>query len=122
MEQFGFVLWELTTLLFVIASATAITVLRRKAGGRAGFSEQDRLLYFGDLNLDLTFFELALKLCGATILCLFAGLLEHLILAHFGAGLLTGTFILTSFSIVRFVFGEKEPSAAPRAAREHAAS
>jgi hypothetical protein len=102
MELFGLVLWEAITLLFVLLGGIGLMALRRKANGRPAFTDQDRLLYFGDLNLDISMPELCLKLCVAALVCLIVGFFERLVLAQFGPGLLTATFVLTSFSIVRF--------------------
>jgi len=106
MESVGFVLWEGATLLFVIIGGAGLVALRRIASGRPAFTEQDRLLYFGDLNLEISIPELCLKLCAAVFLCLVIGFFEHVIFAHFGAGLLTATFVLSSFGIVRFTLSQ----------------
>lgn len=103
MELFGFVLWEGTTLLFVFLSGIGILTLRRLAKGRPGFTQEDRQLYFGDLDLNLSFARICVRLLIAAVSCLAIGALEHLAFAQFGAGLLTALFVLTSFSIVRLV-------------------
>ena len=102
MELFGFFLWEGITLLFVFLTGMGILTLRRLASGRPGFTAEDRQLYFADLNLNLSFPRICIRLFLAAAACLAIGTLENFVFAQFGAGLLTAVFVLTSFSIVRF--------------------
>lgn len=101
MEAMGYILWEGATLLFVLFGGIGLTILRRKTNGRPAFTDEDRLLYFGDLDVGLSMPKLCLKLCVAAFLCSLIGSLEALVLPYVGPGLFSAAFLLTSLGIVK---------------------
>jgi hypothetical protein len=100
MENIGFILWEGITLLVVILGGIGLLVLRRKASGRPAFTNGDRQLFFGQSRAKKAPHRLLANFSMAVLLCLSTALLEFLILAPLGAGLLTVVLLLTSLGIV----------------------
>jgi hypothetical protein len=99
-DKIGFILWEVTMLLVVISAGIGVLVLRRKASGRPAFSHRDRQLFFGQSQAKKAPHKLLAKFTMAVLLCLSTALLEFLILAPLGAGMLTVVLLLTSLGIV----------------------
>jgi len=101
MEHSGYYLWEGITFLTVISVGIGLLVLRRKASGRAAFTHDDRQLFFGHSQVTISTPRFCINLGIAVFLCYFAGLLEHLILAPFGASVLATAQLLTLMGIVK---------------------
>ena len=101
MQHSGYYLWEGITFLMQILVGTSLLVLRRKAGGRPAFTEADRQLFFASPRLRVSTPEFWVNFAVATFLCLFVGLLERLILAPFGAAVLTTAQLITFLGIVK---------------------
>jgi hypothetical protein len=100
LEKTGFVLWEGITLLMVIFGGIGMVALRRRASGRPAFTYEDRQLFFGRSKVGVPTHRLLLNFGVAILLCFFSAVLEVLILAPVGAGLLTVVLLLTSLGIV----------------------
>jgi hypothetical protein len=105
LEKTGFVLWEGITLLMVIFGGIGMVALRRRASGRPAFTYEDRQLFFGRSRMRLPTPRLLFNFGVAIVLCFFSALLEVLILAPLGAGLLTVVLLLTSLGIVNKLLG-----------------
>jgi hypothetical protein len=99
-DKIGFVLWEAITLLIVIFGGIGLTVLRRRARGRPGFTNQDRQLFFGDSIARMSKLRVVLNFGLAVVLCFVIGFFEIMIFAPLGAGLLTAILLLTCLGIV----------------------
>jgi len=103
-DKVGFVLWEGITLLIVIFGGIGLLVLLRKSRGKPGFTTQDHQLFFGDSKTKMSKPKAVLTLGLAVILCLVIGVLEFILLAPLGAGVLTPVLVLTCLAIVYKLF------------------
>lgn len=103
MEKIGFVLWETVTLLFVVVTGLGFLVFRRKMSGRPIFTRNDWLMYFGDLQPQLSKPKLALRLCLAALICFLLILAAYPFLGNLGPGISAVTFTFASFAIVKAV-------------------
>ena len=101
MENSGYWLWEGMAFLTQIFIGLGLLVLRRKASGRPAFTDADRKLFFGPSRLRWSAARFWINFSAAVFLCCFIGLLEHLILARFGASILATAQLLTLFGIVK---------------------
>ena len=101
MEHSGHYVWEIITFLSILSMATALLVLRRKAGGRPAFSDQDRKLFFGNAGVRVSKFRFYMRLGIAVLLCYSAGFLEYLLLGSFGASVLAAAQLVTLLAIVK---------------------
>jgi len=81
--------------------ATGMLVLRRKAGGRPAFSDQDRKLFFGNAGVRVSRPRLYMHFGIAVFLCYSAGFLEYLLLGSFGASILAAAQLVTLLAIVK---------------------
>jgi hypothetical protein len=98
-EHSGYYLWESITFLSILSMATGMLVLRRKAGGRPAFSDQDRKLFFG--NGVRSEFRFYMHFGIAVLLCYLAGSLVSLLLGSFGASILAAAQLITLLAIVK---------------------
>lgn len=101
MERIGYYLWEGITFFTILFVATGVLVLRRKAGGRPAFTDHDRELFFGPPAVGLSKPRFYINFSIAVFLCYFAGTLEYLILARFGASVLATAELVTFLGIVK---------------------
>ena len=117
MEKIGFVLWESFTLLFVFLVALGVLIIRRKASGRPLFTQQDWLTYFGDLQLRMSKFSLALRLSYAAFLCSLVLLISNPLLPFMRAGLYTVTVVIICLGIVKLALQETSAPAPVKSSR-----
>ncbi|MGB7951579.1 MAG: hypothetical protein WCH75_28170 [Candidatus Binatia bacterium] len=101
MEHSGYYLWESLTFISILSMATGMLVLRRKAGGRPAFSDQDRQLFFGRAEVRVSKPRLYIHFGIAVLLCYLAGFLEYLLFASFGASILAAAQLVTLLAIVK---------------------
>ena len=101
MEQSGYFLWEGFTFLLQILFAMGLLVLRRKANGRPAFTAADRQMFFARSRVKPSTPRFWIHFGVAALLCFFAGLLERLILAPFGAAVLGTAQLVTYMGIVK---------------------
>jgi hypothetical protein len=76
-------------------------VLRRKAGGRPAFSDQDRQLFFGRAEVRVSKLRFCTHLGIAVVLFYLAVLLEYLLLARLGASIVASAQLVTLLAITR---------------------
>ena len=101
MEMMGFVLWESLSLLFVILAGLGVLMIRRKADSRPVFTRHDWLMYFGDLQLQISKPRLALRLFYAVFLCSCLTLIGNPLLVRLGPGLYSVTLVFACLGIVK---------------------
>ena len=101
MEHIGYYLWEGITFSTILFVGTGLLVLRRKASGGPAFTDHDRQLFFGQSALRVSKPRFYIDFGIAVFLCYFAGSLEVLLLAHFGASILATAELLTLLGIVK---------------------
>jgi hypothetical protein len=100
MEHSGYYVGEGIIFLMQIMTGVSLLVLRRKASGRAAFTDDDRRLFFGRSPIGSTpkFWR---SFASAAVLCFFVGLLMQLVLAPFGAGILATAQLITFMGIIK---------------------
>jgi hypothetical protein len=101
MDRIGYVLSEIPVLLFVIWFAFRLVQYRRYRRNQPIYSDKDRQLLFSKTKTTLeqpVFLGLARAILAATA----ATYLEILMLAPFGAAILSAALLLTSAAIVRW--------------------
>ena len=101
MEHLGHLLWELITFSTILFAGLGLLILRRRVSGKPAFTERDRRLFFGRPEIKLSEPKFYLNFGIAVFLCYWAGFLEYLLLARFGAGILATAQLLTFLSIVK---------------------
>ena len=101
MEHLGHLLWELITFSTILFASVGLLILRRSVSGKPAFTERDRRLFFGRPEIKLSEPKFYLNFGIAVFLCYWAGFLEYLLLARFGAGILATAQLLTFLSIVK---------------------
>jgi hypothetical protein len=101
MEYIGFYLWEGIMFLMQILVGLGLLVIRRKAGGRPAFTDADRQLFFTRCRAGVRTPKFWLNFGIAALLCLFAGLLERLVLGPFGPAALATAQLVTFMGIVK---------------------
>lgn len=101
MEHLGHLLWELITFSTILFASVGLLILRRRVSGKPAFTERDRRLFFGRPEIKLSEPKFYLNFGIAVFLCYWAGFLEYLLLARFGAGILATAQLLTFLSIVK---------------------
>jgi len=100
-EHLGHLLWELITFSTILFASVGLLILRRRVSGKPAFTERDRRLFFGRPEIKLSEPKFYLNFGIAVFLCYWAGFLEYLLLARFGAGILATAQLLTFLSIVK---------------------
>ena len=104
MDRFGYLLSELPGLIFIVWFAVRFFQFRRRQNNQPSYSETDRQLLFGAprqrLAKSAVYFRLALAIIAVTTI----GVLEILVLAPFGAAIITTSLLLTSTAIVHSLF------------------
>jgi hypothetical protein len=98
MESIGYIVSEVTILLFVLFLGVGIVALRRKLYGRPAFTQRDRKLFFGHSRREISLFALG----KAAILFSFFAAVEFVVLAPFGAAVLSVIMLVTLLAVVRF--------------------
>ena len=106
MEHLGHLLWELITFSTILFASVGLLILRRRVSGKPAFTERDRRLFFGRPEIKLSEPKFYLNFGIAVFLCYWAGFLEYLLLARFGAGILAIAQLLTFLSIVKKSLGQ----------------
>jgi hypothetical protein len=100
-EHSGYFLWEGITFLTILLGATGLLVARRKASGRAAFTDHDWQLFFGRSERRVSTPRFYIHFGIAVLLCSLAGFLEYLMLARFGASILAAAQLLTLLGVVK---------------------
>ena len=101
MEHMGYYLWEGSTFLTILVVGTSLLVLRRKAAGRPAFTDHDRQLFFANPKIEVSKLTFTIHLGMAVFVCYLVGVLEYLLLARFGAGILAAAGLVTLLGIVK---------------------
>jgi hypothetical protein len=101
MEKLGYLISEIPPLFFVAWFAVRFFQFRRRQRKEPLFSDADRALLFGSQRSRPASGMFYLKLILAITIVATLGLLEIVLLAPFGAAILTGALVLTSTVIVR---------------------
>jgi len=104
MDRFGYLLSELPTLIFIVWFAVRFFQFRRRQNNQPTYSETDRELLFGAPRQRPAKREVYLRLGLAIVAITTIGVLEILVLAPFGAAIITGSLLLTSTAIVHRLF------------------
>ena len=103
-EKFGYILSELPVLLFVIWFAVRWVQLSRRRRHQSIYTERDRRVIFQTSEYGPRNWAFYPRFFVAVMAVTFIGTLEFIILASFGAAILSVTFVLTSTAIVRQIF------------------
>jgi hypothetical protein len=102
----GYILWELFTLLLVIAMAKGILRFRRGLGRRQVFTDNDRRMLKEPIRVTGSAPVRYLRYALVFALIVTVGAIEIAIVSQFGATILTGALLLTSVAIVRWTLVE----------------
>lgn len=104
-EKFGYILSEIPVLFFVIWFAISWVQLRRRRRHEPTYNgEWERGMLLRTSAYRPRNWEFYPRFFIAVLAVTFIGTIEFIILASFGAAILTVTFILTSTAIVRQLF------------------
>jgi hypothetical protein len=101
MEHSGYYIWEGIIFFIQILVGMALLVLRRKASGRPSFTNADRQLFFGRARVGILTPQFWTNFAIAALLCLVVGILMQLVLAPFGAAILSTAQLITFMGIVK---------------------
>jgi hypothetical protein len=104
MDKFGYLLSELPALIFIIWFAVRFFLFRRRKKNQPSYSETDRELLFGAPRQRPTKSAVYMRLALAIVAVSTIGVLEILVLAPFGAAIITASLLLTSTAIVHRLF------------------
>ena len=104
MDRFGYLLSELPALIFIAWFAVRFFQFRRRQNHQPSYSETDRELLFGTPRRRPAQTEVYLRLALAIVAVTTIGVLEILVLAPFGAAIITASILLTSTAIVHRLF------------------
>jgi hypothetical protein len=102
MDKIGYVLSEVPVLLFVIWFALRLVQYRRHRRNQPIYTDKDRQLLFSKIKTTLEPPVFRLGLVRAVLASTAATYFEILMLAPFGAAILSATLLLTSAAIVRW--------------------
>jgi len=100
MEKLGYFISEAPVLFLVIWFAVRIVQYRRYRNKQPLFSERDKALLFPQNRIDLRSPMRRVKLARCILLATAATYVEFVVLAPFGAAILSVALVLTSASIV----------------------
>ena len=104
MDKFGCLLSEIPTLIFIVWFAVRFFQFRRRKKNQPSYCETDKQLLFGTPRQrpakTAVYLRLALAVAAVTTI----GVLEILVLAPFGAAIITASLLLTSTAIVHRLF------------------
>jgi hypothetical protein len=104
MDKIGYLLSEIPTLIFIIWFAVRFFQFRRRQTHQPSYSESDRELLFGTPRPRPAKSAVYLRLALAIVAVTTIGVLEILVLAPFGAAIITASLLLTSTAIVHRLF------------------
>ena len=104
MDRFGYLLSELPALIFIVWFAVRFFQFRRRKKNQPTYSETDRQLLFGAPRQPAPKTAVYLRLALAIVAVTTIGVLEILVLAPFGAAIITASLLLTSTAIVHRLF------------------
>ncbi|HEX7228777.1 MAG TPA: hypothetical protein VF452_00175 [Candidatus Binatia bacterium] len=100
MDKLGYLLSEIPLLIFIVWFAVRFFQYRRRKNHQPSYSETDRDLLFGTSRPHPPKTEVYLRLALAIVAVTMVGVLEFLVLAPFGAAIVTTSLVLTSTAIV----------------------
>jgi hypothetical protein len=103
MEKLGYFISEAPVFFLIFWFAFRLVQLRRYFTKRPIVTEADRQLLHGKVNAKLSF-KFLHKFTVATLIVALSGYLEVMLLAPFGAAIMTATVFLTSASVVHRLF------------------
>ena len=101
MEKIGYILSEAPVFLFVVWFAIRLVQFRRYRNKRPIFTATDRRLLESRPRIDPSTVEFYCRFVVAVLAVTAVGLLEFIVLAPFGAAIVSGTLLLSSAAIVR---------------------
>jgi len=101
MDNLGYLLSELPTLIFVVWFAVRFFQFRRRQKNQPTYSETDRRLLFGTTKQPSANAAVYIRLVLPIVAVITTSVLEIIVLAPLGAAILTGLLLLTSTAIVR---------------------
>jgi len=101
MEKIGYVISEAPVLFLVIWFAVRLVQFRRYRNKRPIFTATDRRLLESRPRIDPSTVEFYCRFVVAVLAVTAVGLLEFIVLAPFGAAIVSGTLLLSSAAIVR---------------------
>lgn len=100
MEKLGYIISEAPVLFLVIWFAVRIVQYRRYRNKQPLFSERDKALLFPQNRLDLRSPMLRVRFARCILLATAATYVEFVVLAPFGAAILSVALVLTTAGIV----------------------
>jgi hypothetical protein len=104
MDKLGYLLSEIPALIFIVWFAVRFFQFRRRQNHQPSYSETDKELLFGAprerARKSAVYLRLALAIVAVTMI----GVLEIIVLAPFGAAIITASLLLTSTAIVHRLF------------------
>ena len=103
MEEFGYLLSELPVLVLMIWAAVKIIHWRRARENRPRFNEADRFMLFQAGRYGPDRWQFYPRFVLAVLAVSLLGSLQMVVLAPFGAAIVTGAFVLTSTAVVHGV-------------------
>ncbi|MGE5305394.1 MAG: hypothetical protein ACM3TN_18955 [Alphaproteobacteria bacterium] len=103
LAKLGYMLWEGLVLVCIITGSLGFVALRRKLTGRPAFSNEDRALFFSTPPAAVSIPKLCLRFVLAVFLFCGIGALEWLVLAPFGAAILSVSLLLSCAGIVNII-------------------
>jgi len=100
MEKLGYILAEAPVFLFIMWLGIRLVHIRRYRNNKPLCTEHDWRMLYDSANLSLVSPIMRLKLACSILAATAAIYVEFLILAPFGAGILSAAVLLTTASIV----------------------
>ena len=101
MEKIGYILSEAPIFLFVVWFAVRLVQFRRYRNNRPIFTATDRRLLDSRPRIAPSTVEFHCRFVVAVLAVTAIGILEFIVLAPFGAAIVSGTLLLSSAAIVR---------------------
>lgn len=103
MEKIGYIISELPALFLIIWFTIRVIRFRRRRKQQPLFSAQDAALLFPRIKIDLRSPITRIKFARCILLATAATCVEFLVLAQFGAAILSGALTLTTAAILHRV-------------------
>jgi hypothetical protein len=103
LAKLGYMLWEGLVLVCIITGSLGFVALRRKLTGRPAFSNEDRAMLFSTPPSAVSIPKLCLRFALAVFLFCAIGAFEWLVLAPFGAAILSVFLVLSCAGIVNII-------------------
>jgi|GEM_PF-5452992 len=97
----GYILAEAFTLLAIVSFTKGFLYLHRRRNRRPFLSRADRELFFRPLRLPASAPKRLIRYLTTFIAALTAAAIEMIVLAPFGAAILTGAVLVTATAIVQ---------------------